>query len=368
MPDEDEQRRYDELVARCYECVLDNAAWRELLRQLVAAGGYQQGALLFWDSAGYRSQVSTISHHCDPAALELYNRHYCSLDPAPQLLLPRGVGDWYHDGEVLGAERIRRAPYYQEFHLPSGLRNVSCVKLSDQPDSGIYLSLLTMAGAPPPSAGQRTLLQRLTPHLLVAARLAQRMDDMALELAKRNLLLDQHPTRVWLLDGDSRLLHANPAAERLMGLAHPPLQAHFGRLHGNGADTRLQAMIRQAAGKHGPPRAGWLPLAELGQHGLLASPVPAEAPGNALFQRPLVLLTLLDNQPHPAPLAELFQLTPAEQRLAELLCEGLLPKECATRLGISINTVRSQLRALFRKTGTERQAELVQLLTRLQQR
>lgn len=366
MPDEDEQRRYDELVARCYECVLDNAAWRELLRQLVAAGGYQQGALLFWDSAGYRSQVSTISHHCDPAAIELYNRHYCALDPAPQLLLPRGVGDWYHDGEVLGAERIRRDPYYQEFHLPSGLRNVSCVKLSDQPDSGIYLSLLTMAGAPPPSAGQRTLLQRLTPHLLVAARLAQRMDDMALELAKRNLLLDQYPTPVWLLDGDSRQLYANPAAERLMGLAHAPLQQHSGRLYGRTGNTRLQAMIRQAAGRDGLLRAGWLQLVE--QQGLLVSPVRAEYPGNTLFQRPLVLLTLLENRASPQPLAELFNLTPAEQRLAELLCEGLLPKECATRLAVSINTVRSQLRALFRKTGTERQTELVQLLTRLQQR
>ncbi|MDP3816251.1 MAG: helix-turn-helix transcriptional regulator [Pseudomonas sp.] len=46
----------------------------------------------------------------------------------------------------------------------------------------------------------------------------------------------------------------------------------------------------------------------------------------------------------------------------------MTPENCAERLGVSLNTVRSQLRALFRKTDTERQAELVQLFARVQQR
>ncbi|MNG24166.1 Bacterial regulatory protein, luxR family [compost metagenome] len=81
-----------------------------------------------------------------------------------------------------------------------------------------------------------------------------------------------------------------------------------------------------------------------------------------------MLVTLLEQQEHPQHLTDLFQLTTAEQRLAELLCVGLQPRECAERLDTSINTVRSQLRSLFRKTGTERQTELVRLLIWLQQR
>jgi DNA-binding CsgD family transcriptional regulator len=64
-------------------------------------------------------------------------------------------------------------------------------------------------------------------------------------------------------------------------------------------------------------------------------------------------------------LAELFQLSPAEHRLAELLAQGLPLESCAARLNVSINTVRTQLRALFRKTGTTRQAQLINLFTRL---
>jgi DNA-binding CsgD family transcriptional regulator len=82
----------------------------------------------------------------------------------------------------------------------------------------------------------------------------------------------------------------------------------------------------------------------------------------------LTLLALLENQLQSPLLAELFQLSPAEQHLAELLAQGLTPDGCAERLNVSINTVRSQLRALFRKTETERQAELVSLFARVQQR
>lgn len=83
-----------------------------------------------------------------------------------------------------------------------------------------------------------------------------------------------------------------------------------------------------------------------------------------MLQEPLALVALLDNRLRTQQLAEIFQFTPAECRLAELLAKGHTPDVCATQLGVSITTVRSQLRALFRKTGTERQAELVRLLVR----
>ncbi|MEN0106433.1 MAG: helix-turn-helix transcriptional regulator, partial [Pseudomonas sp.] len=57
--------------------------------------------------------------------------------------------------------------------------------------------------------------------------------------------------------------------------------------------------------------------------------------------------------------------TPAEWRLCELLLQGLAPKQCASELQVSITTVRTQLRALLRKTNTERQVELLNLLNGL---
>lgn len=144
-----------------------------------------------------------------------------------------------------------------------------------------------------------------------------------------------------------------------------PLYENFTRLHSKSQDTSLLALIRRAAGKDGKRRAGWLRLNATQQQELLVTPVSAQASFNQHFQKPLVLLALLENQSQMGLPAELFQLSPAEQRLAELLAQQLSPEACAERLNVSINTVRSQLRALFRKTDTSRQAELASLIGRL---
>lgn len=60
--------------------------------------------------------------------------------------------------------------------------------------------------------------------------------------------------------------------------------------------------------------------------------------------------------------APLWRLTPAEARLARRLAEGRSLKEAAAEFGVSINTVRMQLRNVFAKTGTRRQADLVRLM------
>jgi DNA-binding CsgD family transcriptional regulator len=60
--------------------------------------------------------------------------------------------------------------------------------------------------------------------------------------------------------------------------------------------------------------------------------------------------------------ARAFQLTPAEVRLAVHLASGVSLTEAAERFGVTHNTVRAQLRSIFDKTDTHRQADLVRLL------
>ena len=60
-----------------------------------------------------------------------------------------------------------------------------------------------------------------------------------------------------------------------------------------------------------------------------------------------------------------FGLTEAEVRLARKLREGLSLQQAADNLGVKINTVRNQLRAIFDKMGLQRQSELVRTLTEL---
>jgi DNA-binding CsgD family transcriptional regulator len=58
----------------------------------------------------------------------------------------------------------------------------------------------------------------------------------------------------------------------------------------------------------------------------------------------------------------LFRLTASEATLARLLAEGATLNEAASVLEVSAETVRKRIKAVFDKTGTHRQAELVALI------
>lgn len=80
------------------------------------------------------------------------------------------------------------------------------------------------------------------------------------------------------------------------------------------------------------------------------------------------LVTLLTSDPvvwqqkHRDWLQRLYGPTPSQSRLAGLLARGSSLKDAALRLGITEGSARQYLKIIFRKTGTNRQADLVRRL------
>lgn len=62
-------------------------------------------------------------------------------------------------------------------------------------------------------------------------------------------------------------------------------------------------------------------------------------------------------------LMSLFGLSAAEARLARALCHGETLEEYAGAQGVKLPTIKTQLRAVFAKTQTDRQVTLVSLIT-----
>jgi len=70
----------------------------------------------------------------------------------------------------------------------------------------------------------------------------------------------------------------------------------------------------------------------------------------------------MHNEPPTNVLARLYGLTDAEARLLQSLIVGKKLETVAEEAGVSMNTIRSHLKQVFRKTGTNRQPELVSLV------
>ena len=89
-----------------------------------------------------------------------------------------------------------------------------------------------------------------------------------------------------------------------------------------------------------------------------------------LSEAPAMMVLLNDpSQPGPTdpePLLRLMGLTPSEAALAALIGAGRTLAEAAAVRGITQNTARSTLKVVFSKLGLRRQADLAQIVTRLQ--
>jgi DNA-binding CsgD family transcriptional regulator len=87
--------------------------------------------------------------------------------------------------------------------------------------------------------------------------------------------------------------------------------------------------------------------------------------GNSGVSIVMLLSRKTGAHPNPVRLQQMFGLTSAEVQLAMRLAAGQTPLEIARQNKVSRTTIRSHLAALFSKTETNRQSELVALLNHI---
>lgn len=96
-------------------------------------------------------------------------------------------------------------------------------------------------------------------------------------------------------------------------------------------------------------------------------PVDGAARSPFLGARAILILSGVDEgeAEQLAMLRQAFGLTLSEARIALRLANGKSLEEAAQEMGIALETARSHLKSVFRKTATHRQGELVALVARL---
>jgi DNA-binding CsgD family transcriptional regulator len=100
---------------------------------------------------------------------------------------------------------------------------------------------------------------------------------------------------------------------------------------------------------------------------MVAHVIPIRLSARDIFVRcaaALVLTSVGFPQAPPVELVQsLFDLTPAEARVARGLASGKTVEDIATDGGTSANTIRTHVRGVLQKTGCNRQVDIVALLT-----
>lgn len=168
-----------------------------------------------------------------------------------------------------------------------------------------------------------------------------------------------------VLATDGQVLAINAGARRILQETFSLEDTDVDELHGSGREY-VKQLLNRGRTRIQLDSENWILIERDYEPPLImnAVPVPVLSEGG-----PHTVLILIDLASHPKPnraaLEQIYRLTPAEARLAVHLGSGAALPEAAKALGITVATVRTQLRSIFDKTHTHRQAELVILIARL---
>lgn len=359
-----------------YAAPFDGSLWvpaMELFADILACNGAWLSRLSVADGKG-----AGIIARIDPEKPAVYLSHFATVNPFSNEADPRGfVARWspkirfYEDW--LPREAVERTEYYNDFLRPQDIYCSMMLGLSADGVETCTLSMNRSHGKGDFDTQEVETARRLHPHWRRAFKLAGRLQSTRMVSADIAAMLDHAGHAMLLVESSGRVRYANALASAMVG-PRSGLRIQSDRLSASHppAARQLEALIGQATRGDGGERRGGTMIVPHGEEGawlaVSVDPVP-DQPLSVFPSERAAIICVTDPQARAnvseSRLQQMFGLTPAETRVALALLDGLSPREAAEQLGVRYQTVRNQMQALFQKTMTSRQAELVLLLARV---
>ena len=360
----------DALLERLYAADLSEACFEPFLQELgVRLDSHVLALHTHHVAAGYTTLVNGVGVDSFLQARwdEVANDNVWFQRGADDLLR-NGISG---TGHLATRDELHRTRFHADFLRMVDLEHGMGMFLGNDGDQAlVVLSINRSERYGDYTADEQALAKSLLPHLRNAFALHRRLRGLRDMEHACHSVFDRIDQPLFLLARDGTVLLGNERAQELEA-GGTCLRRRLGRPAAVNPvdDAHLQlALDRVAAGATGGDPVSLALHDRSGRLAALASIFPTPPPvfsnwshanvAFALFVRPLQSRKISDD----VRLA--FGFTAAEFRLAALLVDGLPLGIASERLGISKNTARTQLRALFDKAGVHRQPELVALLQR----
>jgi len=366
-----------DIVGSIYEASYDSSQWAPVLLRVAKLTNSSSAALIFRDETYPRANF--VHSYGIPAKLfRRYLLRYIHLDPFFELVvkkLPNGTVSADHL-LVSSREELREisTEFYDDFMIPNDFYHIGGAGLLKDGDRMAAIAIQRKKEMGAWSDEELEKLSALTEHFQRAFRIHREFTRLRIQEYAVYAMFDQLVIGLILLDTNAKPVYTNPTAKSIIK-THPALKIQAGKLSTSKYDDakKLASLISNAVDNDDDidtMRGGVLGL----RHPdstlpllLLAIPVSdLKVAFESTVEGAHVALFISDperSQPISAEaLIETFDLTKAEAGVTVSLINGLSPKEIAHNKSVSTNTIRTQLKSIFRKTCTNSQADLVRLL------
>jgi DNA-binding CsgD family transcriptional regulator len=349
------------LANRVYEASVVQQLWPGVLRDIARIANAKEAVLTVANGDEIRSIGSSKSFE------HLIDTHYSYLGghERTRRLISKQISGFVTDRDLFTVDEILSLPVFTDFLIPNGYGSGIATAVEMRTGESVIFHAEASYSETGFSREVVRALNSLRPHLARSSLLSARLRE---EQARGGgaKALEAMGLPAAFLDMNGRLLAAN-------GLLHPLipgiLQDRFQRvtLTNSSADALLKAAILALSSDSPRATVCSIPLPRnetMPPHIVHLLPVRGDARDVFIKSTIILMVTpvVAKKVPSATVIQALFDLTPAEARIAHELGNGGTVETIANLSGISVNTVRNQIASVLSKCGLHRRVDLVALL------
>ncbi len=349
-----------DLVDSIYESAFIPEKWPGVLDRLATIADAHGGC--FATGNGRTYSTWTASSVLQPGMERLFETDLLNRSQRQERVLATGHSGFVRDCDIYTAGELDRNPLYRDFLRPAGLGNAAGTAFR-MPTGDIFIISVERALSKGPV--DKTAIAQLNafrPRIGRAAFLSARQSLTRARAASDTLAMIGLPAIVMHESG--KVLAANDLIENYKDHLVWRAADRFA-FNDRDANALLQKAV-ETIEFAGAVRSFVVRSVDQGA-AMVAHVLPLRGSARDIFLRCAAVLVLTPLTMPDAPPIELvqslFDLTPAEARVARSIAAGETILEIAHGGGVSQHTVRTQMRGVLGKTGCRRQAEVAALLS-----
>ena len=366
-------RRTESLIQSHIELIYDSVGspegWQALIETLVSDLNCRSGhiSLEALNQSGIKKRYSSgISQEENDLVINYFHAH----DNWTKALVELPERKFYASEHLVSPSSTKGSIFYEEYCKKFDLGYLTGAIIESDNDSGIRMALHHSEKQGPLNE-KIDYLNLLTPHFRRAAKLHQKLDFLNNNNANFTKLLDKFPVASLLVDNQHKVRYLNTKADEILtisrllsidnnqltvkGPQQLPLnqsitlaiQNSQGRAAANFFETLI---IRDRNGT---------PEAELQIEPYSTYSQEFGFQYRKAFALVFINILKMENRLNSRIITKLYKLTKKETLLAELLAEGNTLEEISIKTHRSTNTIKTQLKSLFKKTETNTQQQLI---------
>jgi DNA-binding CsgD family transcriptional regulator len=357
---------FEDVIDRIYEAAVIPELWTDILDRLAAIAGCDGGIMISVDT---QQCVRAVSSDCLTTMTNVFiNEGWMRQNIRASRASALNHSGFVTDEDIVTHHEAETDPFYVEVLRKHG-GGLGTGTLIPAPTGDLIIFNIEKSYKKGPVERERLpSLDALRPHLgrsaLLAVRLGmERARAMTETLSKLGL-------GGAVLGGSGRVLSVNSLLEKLNKQFTSAAGGRLAILHRQ-AQGMLQTALADFNRNSQNSQTCSIPVPAVDEAApCVAHLIPVRRQARDILTGASALIVVTSLAPPKAPPAAvlhgLFDLSPAEARVACALIQGQSVEEIAAINVLSRETIRAQLKSVLAKTGTKRQAELVGLLTGIQ--